>query len=99
MAHIKQSRLMSGPDAGKLRICIDVRINASDESLIGCAIGSSDETYDNLDMPIQKRSIGPAANAAADAMWNGLAELIERGRTGKPLRFPLRQEDSRDARP
>lgn len=84
MAHINQTRLTSGPDAGKLRVMIDVRLCAADELALARAFGLADAAAKELGLPSRKRGLGPVADVAVNIMWNALADKIEEGRTAKP---------------
>jgi hypothetical protein len=80
MTRIHYARLVSGPDAGRLQVIIDVRLSASDELAIGRASECEEAVEAELAKSVRGRSVGPAARFVHAAMWNALVDLAEKGR-------------------
>lgn len=79
MSGIRYSRLISGPDAGKLQIVIDVRLGAADEIAIARTAGCEERVREELAKPVRRRAITGVAQPAGEAMWNALVALADKG--------------------
>ena len=81
MTHLNQTRLTSGPDAGRLRIMLDIRLSEADEMALAALLGpeAREEARANLALPVRGRGLGPVADLALDSAWDGLADAVEKG--------------------
>ena len=83
---IQQTRLVSGPHAGDLRISVTVDLCREDELAVARALGCLEQAEKNLDLPRRRRSIGPTANVVAMEMWHAMADHVATGRNQKRKR-------------